>query len=55
VGYLLKGRVFDVGNLVDALRRISDGESVVDPTIVTPLLGRDRRSDPLAELTARER
>jgi hypothetical protein len=36
VGYLLKGRVFDVGNLVGALRRISDGESVVDPTIVTP-------------------
>ena len=41
--------------LVDALRRIDDGETVVDPTIVSRLLGRRRRDDPLAELTARER
>jgi DNA-binding NarL/FixJ family response regulator len=55
VGYLLKERVFDVAILVDALRRIADGETVVDPTIVSRLVGRRRREDPLAELTERER
>jgi DNA-binding NarL/FixJ family response regulator len=55
VGYLLKERVFDVAVLIDALRRISDGETVVDPTIVSRLLGRRRRVDPLADLTERER
>jgi len=55
VGYLLKERVFDVVILVDALRRITDGETVVDPTIVARLVGRRRRHDPLAELTTRER
>jgi DNA-binding NarL/FixJ family response regulator len=55
VGYLLKERVFDVAILVDALRRITDGETVVDPTIVSRLVGRRRRADPLAELTERER
>ena len=55
VGYLLKQRVFDVAVLVDALRRITEGETVVDPTIVTRLFGRRRRDDPLAELTDRER
>jgi DNA-binding NarL/FixJ family response regulator len=55
IGYLLKERVFDVAVLVDALRRIGDGESVVDPTIVSRLLGRGRRHDPLDELTPRER
>ena len=55
VGYLLKQRVFDVAVLVDALRRIVDGETVVDPTIVSRLVGRQRRRDPLAELTPRER
>ena len=55
VGYLLKERVFDVAILVDALRRIGDGETVVDPTIVSRLVGRRRREDPLAELTGRER
>ena len=53
VGYLLKQRVFDAAVLVDALRRIADGETVVDPTIVARLFGRSRREDPLAELTAR--
>ena len=48
VGYLLKERVFDVAVLVDALRRITDGETVIDPTIVSRLLGRQRRHDPLA-------
>jgi DNA-binding NarL/FixJ family response regulator len=55
VGYLLKQRVFDAAVLVDALRRIGDGETVVDPTIVSRLVGRHRRQDPLAELTPRER
>jgi DNA-binding NarL/FixJ family response regulator len=55
VGYLLKERVFDVALLVDALRRITDGESVIDPTIVSRLVGRRRRQDPLDELTERER
>jgi DNA-binding NarL/FixJ family response regulator len=55
IGYLLKERVFDVAVLVDALRRIDDGETVVDPTIVSRLVGRRRREDPLAELTERER
>ena len=55
VGYLLKERVFDAVNLVDALRRLVDGETVVDPTIVARLLGRRRRTDPLGELTTRER
>ena len=55
VGYLLKERVFDIAILIDALRRITDGESVVDPTIVSRLLGRKRREDPLDDLTRRER
>ena len=55
VGYLLKDRVFAIAVLVDALRRIDEGETVIDPTIVSRLLGRRRREDPLAELTARER
>ena len=55
VGYLLKQRVFDVAVLVDALRRIAEGETVVDPTIVARLFGRRRRDDPLAALTDRER
>ena len=55
VGYLLKERVFDVAILIDALRRIGDGETVIDPTIVSRLVGRRRRADPLDELSARER
>jgi DNA-binding NarL/FixJ family response regulator len=55
VGYLLKQRVFDAAILDDALRRIAEGESVIDPTIVSRLLGRHRREDPLTELTERER
>jgi DNA-binding NarL/FixJ family response regulator len=55
IGYLLKERIFDVAVLVDALRRIDDGETVIDPTIVSRLVGRRRREDPLAELTERER
>ena len=55
VGYLLKDRVFAASALVEAIRRVHEGESVVDPTIVSSLLGRQRRSDPLAALSRRER
>jgi DNA-binding NarL/FixJ family response regulator len=55
VGYLLKERVFDAAILVDGLRRINDGECVIDPTIVARLVGRRREKDPLAGLTGRER
>jgi serine/threonine-protein kinase len=54
-GYLLKERVSDVAVVVDALRRIDEGECVVDPTIVSRLLGRPREASPLDELTDRER
>ena len=55
IGYLLKDRVFDIATVVDALRRIVDGETVIDPTIVSRLVGRRRRQDPLAGLSERER
>jgi DNA-binding NarL/FixJ family response regulator len=55
IGYLLKERVSDAVILTDALQRISEGECVVDPTIVARLFGRQRREDPLAALTPRER
>jgi DNA-binding NarL/FixJ family response regulator len=54
VGYLLKDRVFGAAVLADALRRLCDGETVVDPTIVARLFGRRRENDPLAALSARE-
>jgi DNA-binding NarL/FixJ family response regulator len=54
-GYLLKERVYNGAVLVDALRRLVEGETVVDPTIVSRLLGRRRTADPLQALTARER
>jgi serine/threonine-protein kinase len=55
IGYLLKDRVFAATVLVDAVRRVHEGECVVDPTIVADLLGRRRRRDPLADLSRRER
>jgi DNA-binding NarL/FixJ family response regulator len=55
VGYLLKERVSDIAVLVDALQRLSDGECVVDPTIVARLVARRRTAGPLEELTERER
>jgi DNA-binding NarL/FixJ family response regulator len=55
VGYLLKERVSDIAVLADALRRIADGESVIDPTIVSRLLNRPRDQGRLAKLTDRER
>ena len=55
VGYLLKERVSDIAVLADALRRITEGECVLDPTIVSRLLHRPREQTPLHELTDRER
>ena len=54
-GYLLKERVSDVAVLVDALQRISQGECVIDPTIISRLVARKRARGPLDELTPRER
>ncbi|GAB3485934.1 response regulator transcription factor [Amycolatopsis cihanbeyliensis] len=55
VGYLLKDRVAEVSDFLDALRRVAAGETVLDPEVVSQLLGSTRRVDALAELTARER
>lgn len=55
VGYLLKDRVADVERFVDSVRRVGQGGSALDPEVVAQLVGRRRRDDPLAELTARER
>ena len=54
-GYLLKERVSDIAVLADALRRIDEGECVVDPTIVSRLVARKRERGPLDVLTERER
>ena len=55
VGYLLKDRVADVGEVVDAVRRVAAGGSVIDPEVVAQLVGRRRTRDPVQELTERER
>jgi DNA-binding NarL/FixJ family response regulator len=55
VGYLLKSRVMDVEEFMGALDRVIAGGSVVDPGLVRELFSQQRRSDPLGELTPRER
>jgi len=55
VGYLLKDRVADVDTFVDALRRVGEGGTALDPEVISQLLARSRRHDPLAGLTPRER
>jgi DNA-binding NarL/FixJ family response regulator/class 3 adenylate cyclase len=55
VGYLLKDRVADIDAFVAAVRRVGDGGSALDPAVVSQLVGRQRRDDPVAELTPRER
>jgi DNA-binding NarL/FixJ family response regulator len=55
VGYLLKDRVADVERFLDSVRRVAEGGSALDPEVVSQLLGRSRRDDPLASLTRRER
>ena len=55
VGYLLKDRVSDVGHLTDSLRRVAEGGSVLDPSVVAQLVGRPRSgANPLDDLTERE-
>lgn len=54
VGYLLKDRVADVREFVDAVRRVGDGGTALDPEVVSHLLAHSRRRDPLAALTPRE-
>jgi DNA-binding NarL/FixJ family response regulator len=55
IGYLLKRRVSDVRDFLDTIERIVRGGSVVDPGLVQELLDRQRRDDPLGELSERER
>ncbi len=55
IGYLLKDRVADVGEFAAAVRRVGEGGSALDPSVVSQLVGRRRADDPLAELTPRER
>jgi len=55
LGYLLKDRVADIDRFTDAVRRVAEGGSALDPEVVSLLLGRRRREDPLGVLTPRER
>jgi len=54
VGYLLKERVGDIADLVDAVRRVGSGASVVDPELARLLLDRRRRHEPVDDLSTRE-
>ena len=55
IGYLLKDRVADVGDFLEALRRVAAGGAALDPEVVTQLLVRSGRQDPLEPLSPRER
>jgi serine/threonine-protein kinase len=55
VGYILKDRVSDVRQLIDAIERVAGGESVIDPEVATRLAAPRREKNPLDELTERER
>jgi DNA-binding NarL/FixJ family response regulator len=55
IGYLLKDRVADVTDFIDAVRRVGNGGTALDPEVVAQLLARARRRDPLERLTPRER
>jgi DNA-binding NarL/FixJ family response regulator len=55
IGYLLKDRVSEVGEFLDALGRVAAGATVLDPEVIAQLLVRRRRDDPLRTLTPRER
>jgi DNA-binding NarL/FixJ family response regulator len=54
VGYLLKDRVYDLADFVAAVKRVATGGSALDPSVVSQLLGRRRRDDPIANLSPRE-
>jgi DNA-binding NarL/FixJ family response regulator len=53
-GYLLKDRVLEIDEFLDAVRRVGRGGTAIDPEVVVQLFGRRRAHDPLEELTARE-
>jgi DNA-binding NarL/FixJ family response regulator len=55
VGYLLKDRIYDLADFVAAVKRVANGGSALDSSVVSHLLGRQRRDDPIGELSARER
>jgi DNA-binding NarL/FixJ family response regulator len=55
VGYLLKDRIADVDRFVEAIRRVAEGGSVLDPEVVAQMMGRRRANGPLDTLTPRER
>ena len=55
VGYMLKDRVSDLDRFIEGVRRVGEGGSVLDPEVVSRLLGRRREADPLAEISPRER
>jgi DNA-binding NarL/FixJ family response regulator len=55
IGYLLKDRIMDVGEFVDAVARVAGGGTALDPEVVAQLVSRGRREAPLSELTPRER
>jgi DNA-binding NarL/FixJ family response regulator len=55
VGYLLKERVVDIDDFIDALNRVASGGTALDPEVVTQLLGAGRRAEGIATLTPRER
>jgi DNA-binding NarL/FixJ family response regulator len=55
VGYLLKDRVSDISDFASAVRRVGEGGSALDPAIVSQLVGRRRKDDPIDALTPRER
>ena len=55
IGYLLKDRVFDSAQFVDAVRRVASGGTVMDPEVIAKLLARNARKEPLGELTPREK
>ena len=55
VGYLLKDRISDVKEFAAAVRRVAEGGSALDPSVVSQLVGRRRGNDPVSQLTPRER
>jgi len=54
-GYLLKDRVLEIDDFLDAVRRVGRGGTAIDPDVIAQLFGRRRDGDPLGQLTARER
>jgi DNA-binding NarL/FixJ family response regulator len=54
-GYLLKDRVLEIDDFLESVRRVAHGGTAIDPEVVAQLVGRRRESDPLEELTPRER